>query len=521
MAQEIEIKLADRPDDLARLKRTTALKRFAPGPAATERLDSIYYDTPNLGLSKAGLSLRVRKKGRAYIQTLKTQGTGALSSMRGEWECPLPSSSPDIRLITDEALREQVEAIAAEDPVEPKIETTIRRTKRRLKTETGDEIEFALDSGEIRTLANGRVAVPVSEVELELLKGSPAGLFDVARVLADEAPLTVSVESKAERGLRALKGHEAGAHKAGPLSFSPEATAEEAFRITLLHCLRHIARNVPAVLEMRDPEGVHQVRVGLRRLRVALKAFGSAFNVETLTPLRERARELANVFAKTRDLDVFANDLLRQVEEASPNTPGLKRLRELLNDERKTSWDESVAAIRSDEFTGFLIDLAAAAEARVWRGTAEPQRLVQMLEPAKALVRRALDKRLAKAKKHARQMERLSAEDHHELRIELKKLRYSAEIFASLFDRKEVVSFLKQLSELQDIFGAMNDAEMAHEIVRRLAKAGDNNERDELRTAASLVSGFHMGRAGLTWKKALKRWKKFSKAQLFWREAKA
>ena len=363
--------------------------------------------------------------------------------------------------------------------------------------------------------------MPVSEVELELLKGSPAGLFDVARVLADEAPLTVSVESKAERGLRALKGHDAGAHKAGPLSFSPEATAEEAFRITLLHCLRHIARNVPAVLEMRDPEGVHQVRVGLRRLRVALKAFGSAFNVETLTPLRERARELANVFAKTRDLDVFANDLLRQVEEASPNTPGLKRLRELLNDERKTSWDESVAAIRSDEFTGFLIDLAAAAEARVWRGTAEPQRLVQMLEPAKALVRRALDKRLAKAKKHARQMERLSAEDRHELRIELKKLRYSAEIFASLFDRKEVVSFLKQLSELQDIFGAMNDAEMAHEIVRRLAKAGDNNERDELRTAASLVSGFHMGRAGLTWKKALKRWKKFSKAQLFWREAKA
>ena len=521
MAQEIEIKLAARPNDLARLKRSAALKRFAPGPAATERLNSIYYDTPDLGLSKAGLSLRVRKKGRAYIQTLKTQGTGALASKRGEWECPLPTSSPDIRLITDEGLRERVEAIAAEDPVAPMIETAIRRTKRRLKTEAGDEIELAVDSGEIRTLVNGRVAVPVSEVELELLKGSPSSLFDVARVLADQAPLTVSVESKAERGLRALEGRDVDSHKAGPLTIAPDATAEEAFRATLLHCLRHIARNVPAVIETRDPEGVHQVRVGLRRLRVALKTFGDAFDAHGLAPLRERARELGGAFAQTRDLDVFSNDLLRQVEEASPDAKGLKRLRELLEEERETHWDKSVAAVRSDEFTGFLIDLAAAAEARVWRTQVEPDRLVQMVEPAKTLVRRALDKRLAKAKKHARQMDKLSPEDRHELRIELKKLRYSSEIFASLYDRKEIVPFLKQLSELQDIFGAMNDAEMAHEIVKRLLDNANAKEREELRTVAGLVSGFHMGRAGLVWKKAQKRWRKFSKTPLFWRETKA
>lgn len=521
MAQEIEIKLTARPDDLARLKRSAALKRFAPGPAATERLNTIYYDTPGLGLSKAGLSLRVRKKGRAYIQTLKTQGTGALSSKRGEWECPLPSASPNIGLITDQGLRERVEAIAAEDPVEPMIETAISRTKRRLKTEAGDEIELAVDSGEIRTLVNGKVAVPVSEVELELLKGSPASLFDVARVLADQASLTVSVESKAERGLRALEGRDVVAHKAGPLAIPANATAEEAFRATLLHCLRHIARNVPAVLETRTPEGVHQVRVGLRRLRVTLKAFGHAFRADALEPLRERAQEFGRAFAHTRDLDVFSNDLLQQVEKASPSETGFKRLRKLLANEREAQWDKTVEIVRSDDFTGFLIDLAAAAEARIWRTDAEPERLAQMAEPARALARRALDKRLAKAKKQARDMEHLSPEKRHELRIELKKLRYSSEIFASLYERKAVAPFLKQLFELQDIFGAMNDAEMAREIVKRLLDGADEDEREELRAVAGLVSGFHMGRAGLTWRKAQKRWKKFSKTPVFWREVKS
>jgi inorganic triphosphatase YgiF len=464
--------------------------------------------------------LRVRKKGRAYIQTLKTQGTGALAYKRGEWECPLPSSAPDLRLIADQGLRERVEAIAAGDSVEPMIETAIRRTRRRLKTKAGDEIEFAVDSGEIRTLVNGRVTVPVNEVELELLKGSPTSLFDIARALAGETHLTVSVESKAERGLRALAGREVAAHKAGPLAFAPDATTEEAFRAVLVHCLRHIARNVPAVVETRDPEGVHQVRVGLRRLRVTLTAFGEAFQADELRQLRDRAKELAGAFAHTRDLDVFATDLLAQVEQVAPDEPGLSRLRHLLDDEREARWNEAVAIVRSDDFTGFLIDLAAAAEARVWRGDASPPHLVEMVEPVRATARRALDRRLTKVKKHAKQIEALSAGERHELRIQLKKLRYSAEIFAPLFDRKEIGPFLKQLSELQDIFGAMNDAEMAHDIVERLVKAGGPAGRRDLRAAASLVSGWHMGRAGLTWKKAQKRWKQFAKAPLFWREAK-
>jgi inorganic triphosphatase YgiF len=501
--------LAAAPADLAHLKRSAALRRFAPGKPATERLNSIYYDTPDLRLSRAGLSLRVRKKGRAYIQTVKTRGTGALAHRRSEWECPLPSPVPDVRLVADEALREMLETVAARKPVEPLIETAIKRTKRRLTTSSGDEIELAVDSGEIRTLANGRVAVPVSEVELELLKGSPAGLFDVARTLARAAPLVFNMESKAERGFRALEGAVSTAQKAAPLAIAPEATAEEALHAALHNCLHHIASNVPAVIAAREPEGIHQIRVGLRRLRVVLALFDGGRN-EALGSLRKRAKTLGRALAEARDFDVLATELLARVERAYGSDRELARLRKVIERERDARWRAALGELRSDRFTGFLIDLAAAAEAGRKREDAEGL----AKRPALALARGALERRLQKLRKLAKKMESLPAEGRHALRIELKKLRYTAELFASLFPARGVAPFLKQLSGLQDIFGALNDAEMAQKVLQRLLKKSGNGGH---RGAARLVAGFHMGRAELTWKKAQKRWKKFTAARPFWR----
>ena len=76
-----------------------------------------------------------------------------------------------------------MQAIADGVPVEPIVETEIRRTTRTLKTQAGEHIELALDRGEIRTLANGRAVLPVSEIELELKEGSPIALYQAARKL--------------------------------------------------------------------------------------------------------------------------------------------------------------------------------------------------------------------------------------------------------------------------------------------------------------------------------------------------
>ena len=152
MPQEIEIRFAARPEDLPRLARGPSLHGFTMGPPETRRLSTIYYDTPGFGLAKAGLALRVRKSGRRFLQTVKNENSGALASERGEYECPLPSSTPDLRFIPDPGMREKLQAIAGGESLEPVIETDFQRTTRSLTTESGDEVELALDKGEIRTL---------------------------------------------------------------------------------------------------------------------------------------------------------------------------------------------------------------------------------------------------------------------------------------------------------------------------------------------------------------------------------
>jgi len=516
MSREIELRFSVRPEDLARLKKAQP-RGFAAGPPATRRLSTIYYDTQDFDFAKAGLSLRVRKTGRHYVQTVKDRSNGALASERDEHECRIDSATPDLNYVPDAETRVQLQTIANGDPVEPIVETEIRRTTRALKTHAGEHIELALDSGEIRTLANGRAVIPVSEIELELKQGSPVALYEVARKLCHTVPLRISTESKVERGLRALEGRDIGAQKAGRTELEPECAAEEAFRATLNHCLRHIVRNTGAIAEARDPEGIHQMRVGLRRLRAALSAFGDAFRAPALDALRERAKTLADVFGETRELDVFALELLAPIEDMT-NKPGLPQLRLALDEIRRECWDRAADLIRSDEFTGFVLDLALAVEARVWREGATSEKFEEFLRPARALAAESLEKTLKKSIRRAKRLAELDTDQRHQLRIELKRLRYTAEFFAPLFPARVVTPFLQRLSKLQDLFGTLNDAATATHILRRINEHAGARGGPERAEAAAFVDGWHQSRVAPTWKKAKKRWKRFIKTTPFWRD---
>ena len=515
MSQEIEIRFAAHPDDLTRLARGGALSGVAVGRATTRRMSTIYYDTKDLGFAKAGLALRVRKIGRRHVQTVKNENSGNFASERDEYECPLPSAEPDLRFVPDAGVRERLQAIANDTELSPVIETDISRTTRVLTTDSGDEVELAVDRGEIRTFANGHAALPVSEVELELKHGQTSVLYDLARQLSRETSLTVASESKAERGLRALEGREISTYKAGRTALSSDATAEDAFRATLAHCLKHITRNVSAVVEARDPEGVHQIRVALRRLRVALSTFGPSFRVAAIVELSARAKNLSDIFGDTRELDVFAGELLQPIEEAAKK-PGLPQLRLILEALRRESWEGAVALVRSDDFTGFVLELASAIETRIWRGVAAPEQLGELLRPARELARETLDAKLKGACKRAKHLSSLNAEERHRLRIALKKLRYTAEFFAPLFPAKAVSAFLMRLSKLQDLFGALNDAATSEHILRRVTEHAGSNGTPELLEAAAFVEGWHQSRIGPTWDNAKKRWKKFTKTEPFW-----
>jgi len=516
MSQEIEIRLNVHPDDLSKLAASPLVRRFAQGNAATRRLNTVYYDTPDFAFARCGVSLRVRRQGRRFIQSVKEKNAGALLSERNEWEAPLPDARPDLRFIPDPDARERLIALAGAETIEPKMETEIRRTTRRLRTETGAEIEFAVDRGEIRTFANGGETLAISEIELELKEGSPLALYDAVRALSESAALTVATESKAERGLRLIEGRKVAAVKAGRVTLAGDATAEDAFRAMLLHCLRHIAQNVPAVAQGKSVEGLHQLRVGLRRLRAGFGAFGDTFENPVMRDLKERAAKFARGFGETRDLDVFATGLFPEIETCAKGRVGIGELRLHLDALREESWNRTAERAGSEGFTRFLLDLASAAEARLWREPADAAAIAIFARPARDFGREALDRRGRKARKRARHLARLTTDDRHRLRIALKRLRYAADFFASLFPPKAVHAYQKKLSDTQDVFGALNDAATAEDILRRILMRAMEEEDAGLREGAAFVSGWHEARVGPAWKDAKRRWKQLARTEPFW-----
>src|ERR1700741_3646089 len=183
--EEIELKFQCAPEDLGRV-----LAAAPDGDEDTRELISVYFDTPDLRLQKAGASLRVRESKGERVQTLK-RGDGLA---RQEFESPISGDAPDPTL---DPLPELLPD-GAKCELRPAFHVRVTRRQRLIRFE-GAEIELALDQGEGR---GGKRTSPISEVELELKSGEPKALYGLARELSHAAPIYLSFASKAQRGQR-------------------------------------------------------------------------------------------------------------------------------------------------------------------------------------------------------------------------------------------------------------------------------------------------------------------------------
>jgi CHAD domain-containing protein len=306
---------------------------------------------------------------------------------------------------------------------------------------------------------------------------------------------------------------------ARPLKISRGMSVEDAFRVTVLECLAHVASNVGAVTRSRDVEGLHQLRVGLRRLTVAFSAFGEEFLTPALRELQARTKTFSSTIAPARDLDVFAEELLAPPEEAAGDE-AFAMLRERLDRARAQAWDETVERVSSLEFAVLLDDVAMAAQSRTWASAAgiNLQSRIAVRAPVKSVGPRMLDEYLVKARKRGRKIDDLDPRNCHRLRISLKKMRYAAEFYGPLFKKKKVKSYVRKIKELQDLLGALNDAGQVRATLSQLTLDESLSPRAQadLCFASGLVNGWHCARAMRLGKSALKRWEKFRRVEPFW-----
>lgn len=459
MAEEIELKLELTPDDADRIEASALL----PGEPAKAELRSVYFDTPDRRLAKAGLSLRIRGSDGKRIQTIKAGGAVAAGLFaRSEWERgvrnerPVLDNSTPVRM----ALGGKADAIA---PV-----FRVRVERRSWNIREGDaRIELVLDRGDI--LAGNRRS-PVCEIELELKGGDPAALFAVARRIDAVAPVRIGVLTKPERGY-GLRGSLVEAVKAEPVTLDRAMTAAEAFQHIARACLRQYRLNEDVLLDGREKEALHQARVGLRRQRSAFSIYAAMLGGDTVARLRDDLRWLAVTLGAARDLDVLA--------ERSGTGP-LRRRLEVARDDAYGRVEQALASTR---VRGLMLDLAAWIADGDWLHQAGTRAARE--QPVAAFAARTLDRFQGRVAKGGRDLAALDDHARHDVRKDAKKLRYAAEFFAALFDnqgqRQRYKKFTAILETVQDQLGALNDIAAAPAILDRLGLADDSD-------AASLLA---------------------------------
>ena len=483
--REIELKLQCGGGDLAELARHPFLQTATPEQTAL--LTSTYYDTPEGDLRAKALTLRVRRDGEAYVQTVKASASGVGLFDRSEWEGPITGEQPDLAQLSGTPVPAILEAVS--DPtLRPVFATVVERRTRHIGY-GASRIEVALDQGRIET-PNGDT--PLWELELELREGSPEDLFTLAQALGETVPLRLGAMSKSARGFRLIDGTLRRPSKAGAVRLGQDDSAGTALRTIAQACLGHLRLNEDVFLHTRDPEGLHQLRVALRRLRSALTLFKPVLAADPAAAhLREEIKRVTEPFGHARNLDVLLSETLPAEIAKRPDEPGLDDLSARLEAERARAYDVALATLESQEWRSLVLDLASWLETGDWRtASGAPERD----RAARDFAEDVLDRARKRIRKRGRHLDRLDPEARHRVRIEAKKLRYGAEFFASLYagkkSHKRHKAFVSALSGLQDHLGALNDQATAHSVLASLMIAPDRPPvPGETLFAAGLAAG--------------------------------
>jgi triphosphatase len=505
---EIELKFAVGPEDLPFLRRLPLIAGTAP---SRQSLTSIYFDTPDLGLRRRALALRIRKEGRRYVQTLKRgNGDAAGYFARPEWQMPVRRTTPDL---SSEELRRELGDLAAE-PLRPVFTSRIRRTTRLLHPSPDTAIELAFDQGSIASPAG--TEVPVCEVELELKEGDPQALFDLARTLNAVRPLRLETRSKSARGYALLDGagpeEAAGTERYGQLDLTRETPVETALAVMIRRSLTHLLNNDQASRQ-GDPEGVHQMRVALRRLRVALSLFKDLIPDAQRVWATTEIKWLAGVLGAARNWDVFGG-LVEPVAKAFDAEADVAALAARIAAEKQSAYAALRGELQSSRYAAIPLELVGWIETRAWRRQAVSETSIQLLAPVGELADELLEKRYRKVRKLAKRFAELTPDERHQLRIALKKLRYAADAFGRIYEAKAVTRYGKHLSALQDELGLLNDIATIDRLARELPARPE--DKGDVGRGAAIVEGWSAHIAADRVKKLGRRLALFLKAAPFW-----
>jgi len=496
---EIELKLRLPPGSHAALEQVPALSAH---PAERRREVTRYFDTRDRVLFANGFVLRVRVRGNRRIQTLKSAPSdGGVAPARGEWEWPVEHDEPDVALLASTPARKI--ATTLDGRLEAVFLTDIQRSTRQLALDGDTHVEVALDEG---TIEAGAAREPVDELELELKSGTLGPLYRLAIELHESAPMWLAPESKSARGYRLSDGTAPRAPHAPKLRLDAAIRANEAFRAIVASGLDQILGNVAAA-EAAEPEGIHQLRIGLRRVRSALVLFAPLLEPDPSALFARELKRLGQIFGARRDRDVFCLETLHDAAR-DLGTSWIDRLRPPAEACRAAANDPVQEALHGAGLTSLALGLAAWCE----DGIAHPSHLghKRMGRRLATVAPDLLDRMARKVAGRAKRAD--TPERLHGLRKSLKKLRYSTEFVAGLYGKKAMKRYRKRCEALQELLGTINDAR----VTPRLADEMLGARGTELAPAFAQLAAWSAGQERRALSQLEDALGKFRRTEPFW-----
>lgn len=470
-ASEIEIKLLCDPQTLEAVCKAPAVLDRHAAPWEQTLLEATYFDTPDHALLQRRWALRVRKnKAGEHIMTLKTPGaddaSGAFS--RNEWNAAVAGHDLDRGQLNDWLVSNGGVDVAP-DALAPVFSTQVTRRYGKLNIGTS-VVELAADHGKI---AAGERSVTVCEIEIELVSGAPGAIFDLAADLTRSFDMRPAIRSKAARGYDLALDRSAKAVKAEPVSIAADASFDVALGVALRGMYAHAMDNLDAATLGASPEGIHQLRVALRRTRSLLGLVYKLSPSKALANLRVEAKWLMGELGHARNLDVFATGVLQEVHNACGADVDFSELAKRVDAMRTHAQERARTAITSRRCALFLISLGGWITRSGWREEIVDDVRAQLDAPARDTARLLFRKAYRKVRKRGQGFNRLGADGLHQTRLSVKKLRYVGEVFQPFLTKAHADRrFAKRLARLQDAFGRFNDLHATGDVLTALRQAG-------------------------------------------------
>lgn len=404
-----------------------------------------YYDTPELELAQANISLRQRLENQVWKQTLKAPSSQAATRIEINIALKQAPESLDLKLY-----QQHPQAQALLKPILHRQKSLVRQLSTEVQRQILEQqqpnstIEIALDQGWLITKDK---KVKISEIEFELKSGPITELIEAIRPWMQKYSLYLDTQSKAERGYALLDADQQPATYQSSFRLQKKQSTEQALRRMVNHCLQHLLPNASAIARNDyHAEHVHQVRVAIRRLRSAFKTF-QHWTTTDLVPWQQQLRQIFQQLGTTRDQDALNESLIPLLQQAGSPLDQLPQI--------PTKSVNLSHLFRESTTTLLWLDLIAFSQSQV----AQPPTSLQ------TQVNQRIGKLHHKVVAQQHVFMDLSIEEKHQLRKKVKQLRYSLELTRGVLKPKVVKAYLKALKPLQEVLGEFNDLSVAETLI--------------------------------------------------------